>query len=94
MDMKRTRYTPKQTVGKVRETDQILAQNILLAEVMQHLKIMPQTYQRWRSQYGAIRPEDMAWLKALGQENSGLRRRLAEKELNNEMLRMVTILDK
>lgn len=60
MDMKRTRYTPEQTVGKVRETDQILAQNILLAEVMQHLKIMPQTYQRWRSQYGAMRPDDVA----------------------------------
>lgn len=36
--MKRTRPTPEQIVRKLREADQLLADNIPLAEVMRHLE--------------------------------------------------------
>ena len=93
MDMKRTRHTPEQIVRKLREADRLLAESIPLAEVMRHLEISHQTYQRWRSQYGAMRPDDVARLKTLEQENARLKRLLAEKELDNDMLRMVAVLD-
>ena len=54
MDMKRTRHTPEQIVRKLREADRLLAESIPLAEVMRHLEIPHQTYQRWRGQYGAM----------------------------------------
>ena len=53
MYMKLTRHTPEQIVRKLRETDRLLAESIPLALVMRHLEIFHQTYQRWRSQYGA-----------------------------------------
>jgi len=36
-----------------------------------------------------MRPDDVAQLKMLEQENARLKRLLAEKELDNEMLKMV-----
>jgi hypothetical protein len=36
-----------------------------------------------------MRPDDVARLKTLEQENASLKRLLAEKELNTDMLRMV-----
>ena len=40
-----------------------------------------------------MRPDDVARLKTLEQENAQLKRLLAEKELDNNMLRMVAVLD-
>ena len=87
--MKRTRHTPEQIVRKLREADRLLAENTPLAEVMRSLGVSHQTYQRWRSQYAAIRPDDVARLKNLEKENARLKRLLAEKELYNDMLREV-----
>jgi hypothetical protein len=53
------------------------------------LEVSVQTYQRWRVQYKAMRPEDVARLKQLEKENARLKRLLAEKELDNDMLREV-----
>ena len=40
-----------------------------------------------------MRPDDVARLKTLEQENARLKRLLAEKELDNDMLKMVAVLD-
>ena len=87
--MKRTRHTPEQIVRKLREADRLLAENTPLAEVVRSLGVSHQTYQRWRSQYAAMRPDDVARLKTLEKENARLKRLLAEKELDNDMLREV-----
>ena len=87
--MKRTRHTPEQIVRKLREADRLLAENIPLAEVMRHLEFSHQTYQRWRSQYGTMRPDDVAQPKTLEQENARLKRLLAEKDLDYDMSRIV-----
>ena len=78
---------------KLREADQLMAGNIPLAEVMRHLEIPHQTYQRPRSQYGAMRPDDVARLKTLEQENARLNRQLAEKELDTDMLGMAAVME-
>ena len=66
-----------------------MAENIPLVEVMRHLEISHQTYQQSRSQYGAMRPDDVARLKTLEQENTRLKRLLAEKEFGSDMVRIV-----
>ena len=48
-----------------------------------------QTYQRWRAQSKAIRPEDVVRLRALEKQDAPLKLLLAEKELDNDMLREV-----
>ena len=87
--MKRRRHTPEQIVRKLREADRMLAEGADLALVCRQLEVSVQTYQRWRVQYKAMRPEDVVRLKALEKENARLKRLLAEKELDNDMLREV-----
>ena len=87
--MKGRRHTPEQVVRKLREADRLLAEGSDLQDVCRQLEISIQTYQRWRLQYKAMRPEDVARLKTLEKENARLKRLLAEKELDNDMLREV-----
>jgi putative transposase len=87
--VKRRRHTPEQVVRKLREADRMLAEGADLAFVCRQLEVSVQTYQRWRVQYKAMRPEDVARLKTLEKENARLKRLLAEKELDNDMLREV-----
>jgi len=87
--MKRRRHTPEQVVRKLREADRLLAEGADVAGVCRTLEISVPTYQRWRAQYRSMRPEDVARLKALEKENARLKRLLAEKELDNDMLREV-----
>jgi transposase-like protein len=83
------RHRPEQIIRKLREADRLLAEGVDLDGVCRHLEVSVQTYQRWRSQYRAMRPEDVLKLKTLEKENARLKRLLAEKELDNDMLREV-----
>lgn len=87
--VKGRRHTPEQVVRKLREADRLLAEGSDVDAVCRQLEISIQTYQRWRSQYRAMRPEDVVRLKQLEKENARLKRLLAEKELDNDMLREV-----
>jgi len=87
--MSRRRHTPEQIVRKLREADRLLAEGADLAEVCRHLEVSVQTYQRWRAQYKAMRPEDVVRLKELEKENARLKRIVADQALDNAMLREV-----
>jgi hypothetical protein len=69
-----------QVVRKLREVDRLLAEGSDVDAVCQHLEMSIQTYQRWRSQYKAMRPEDVVRSKQLEKENARLTRLLAKKE--------------
>jgi putative transposase len=86
--IKGRRHTPEQIVRKLREADRLLAEGRDVDAVCRQLEISIQAYQRWRSQFKAMRPEDVVRLKQL-EENARLKRLLAEKELDNDMLREV-----
>jgi putative transposase len=87
--VKGRRHTPEQIVRKLREADRLLAEGGDVDAVCRHLEVSVQTYQRWRAQFRAMRPEDVVRLKQLEKENARLKRLLAEKELDNDMLREV-----
>jgi len=87
--MKGRRHTPEQIVRKLREADRLLAEGADVSGVCRHLEISIQTYQRWRAQFKAMCPEDVVRLKALEKENARLKRLLADKELDIDMLREV-----
>jgi hypothetical protein len=87
--LKGRRHTPEQIVRKLREAERLLAEGSDVDAVCRQLEISVQTYQRWRSQFKAMRPEDVVRLKQLEKENARLKRLLAEKELDNDMLREV-----
>jgi hypothetical protein len=90
--MRGRRHTAEQLVRKLREADRLLAEGADVDGVCRRLEVSVQTYQRWRSRFKAMRPEDVVRLKRLKQlvkENVRLKRLLAEKELDNDMLREV-----
>lgn len=87
--MKRRKHTPDQIVRKLREADRLLAEGKQVPEVSKHLEISEQTYHRWRKQYGGLKADDAKRLKELGNENTRLKRIVADKELEIDALREV-----
>ena len=85
--MKVKRHSPEQIVRKLREADRLLAEGADVDAVCRHLEVSVQTYQRWRAQFKAMRPEDVVRLKALEKENGRLKRIVGEQALDIDMLR-------
>ena len=87
--MARRRHTPEQVVRKLREADRLLAEGKDVEEVARHLQVSEQTYHRWRAQYGGMKADDVRRLKELENENTQLKRIVADKELENLALREI-----
>jgi hypothetical protein len=83
------RHTPEQAVRKLREAERLRAEGADVDAVCRQLEVSVQTYQRWRAQYRAMRPEDVVRLKRLEKENARLKRIVGEQALDIDMLREV-----
>lgn len=84
--MKRTRHTPEQIIGKLREADVMLAAGRSIAQVVQHLGVSEPTYHRWRNQYGGMKADEARRLKGLV-ENARLKRLVAEQAVDLSILK-------
>ena len=85
--MKRTRHSPAQIIGKLRDGDGMLAAGRTIGEVCQALGISEPTLERWRQQYGGMKAEEAKRLKELEVENKRLKKLLAEAELDKAILK-------
>ena len=85
----RPKPSTRQGSGPLREADRLQAEGADVDAVCRHLEVSVQTYQRWRSQFKAMRPEDVVRLKALEKENARLKRIVGEQALDIDMLREV-----
>ena len=85
--MKRHRHTPEQVVRKLREGERLLNDGKDLTEVLRHLEVSEATWNRWRSQYGSMKADEVRRLKELQAENARLKKLLAEAELDKAMLK-------
>ena len=61
-----------------------------IAEVLQALEVSEATLSRWRSQYGGMKSEEAKRLKQLEEENSRLKKLVADQALDIQMLKEVT----
>ena len=84
--MSRKRYTPEQIIGKLREAEVALSQGQTTAQVCRNLGIAEQTFYRWRREYGGLKVEQAKRLKVLEQENTRLRRAVADLTLDKLIL--------
>jgi transposase-like protein len=80
-------FRPEQIIGKLREAEVLLSQGVTIAEASRKLDITEQTYYRWRKEYGGMRVEQAKRLKALEQENTRLKRLVADITLDNAILK-------
>jgi len=85
--MPRKGYTPEQIISKLREAEVFIAQGMTTGEATRQIGVTEQTYYRWRKEYGGMRVDTVKRLKELEQENSRLKRLVAEKELNIQILK-------
>jgi len=84
--MKRHRHTPGQIVRKRGEGDRLLNEGKDLAEVLRLLEVSESSWNRWRNQYAGMKANEAKRLRELEIENAGLKKLLAEAELDKSML--------
>jgi len=83
--MKKSQFTEQQIVFALQQAEQGTA----VGEVVRKLGISDQTFYRWKKRYGGLMPSEVRRLKQLEDENSRLRRLVADLSLDKEMLQEV-----
>jgi transposase-like protein len=81
------KYSVEQIVAKLREAERLQAQGQTIAQVTKRLGISDQTFFRWRIKYGALKEDEAQRLKALEQENTRLKKIVADQVLEISMLK-------
>ncbi len=88
--MVRKAYSPEQIINKLREAEIMLSQGATLAVILKKIGVSDCTYYRWRKEYGGMRVDQAHRLKELEQENSRLKRLVADLSLDNAILKEAT----
>ena len=83
--MKRRRFSEEQIIAILREQEA----GAKTVEVCRKHGISDATFYKWKAKYGGMGVSDARRLKALEDENSKLKKLLAEAILDNAMLRDV-----
>ncbi len=85
--MVRKSYMPEQIINKLREAEILLSQGATLAVIWKKIGVSDCTYYRWRKEYGGMRVDQAHRLKEIEQENSRLKRLVADLSLDNAILK-------
>ena len=80
------KYQPEQVVNLLRQTEVSIANGKTTALACKEAGIAEQTYFRWRKEYGGLQVDQAKRLKELEQENSKLKRLVANLSLDNLVL--------
>ena len=83
--MKQSRFSEAQMVSMLREADRSS-----VAAVAKANGISEQTLYNWRKQFGAMNVDEVRRLKQLELENNRLKKLLAERDLEIEVMREIS----
>ena len=81
--MKRSRFTEEQIIGILREQEA----GMPTADVCRKHGISGATFYKWKAKYGGLDVSEARRLKVLEDENTKLKKLLAEAMLDNAMLK-------
>jgi len=83
----RRQFKSEQIINKLREAEVLISQGATIGEASRKIGITEQTYYRWRREYGGMRVEQAKRLKELENENTRLKRLVADLSLDNAILK-------
>jgi putative transposase len=83
--MKKTRFTEEQMVTILREADQRP-----VPEVAKKHGVSAQTIYAWRKHFGSLEPIDVKRLRQLEHENQRLKKMVADRDLELDVLKEIT----
>lgn len=81
--MRKSKFSDEQIVGILKEIEN----GSSVTEVSRKHNVQPQTIYRWKEKYGGMQSSDVKRLKALEEENSRLKRMVANMALENEAMK-------
>ena len=85
--MPRKIYTPEQIIRKLREAEVLIAEGMTTRNAARQIGVTEQTYYRWRKEYGGMKVDQAKKFKVFEKENFRLKRLVAEKELDIQILK-------
>lgn len=85
--MARKKYTPEDIIRMLREAEVELANGQTTTAVLKKLAITPNTYYRWRQEYGGLKIDQARRLKDLERENARLKKIVADQQLDMAILK-------
>lgn len=83
--MKRSKYSEEQIIGAIKQHEA----GAKAQDICRKLGIVEQTFYKWKSKFGGMDVSDAKRLKALEEENTKLKKLLAEQLLDNHVLKEV-----
>ena len=81
--MKRSRFTEEQIIGILREQEA----GVATAEVCRRHGVSSATFYKWKAKFGGLDVSEARRLRSLEDENTRLKKLLAEAMLDNAMLK-------
>ena len=91
--MTRKRYTPEQIIRKLQEAEVMISQGKSISQAARQIGIVDQTSYKWRREYGGMRVDQAKRLKHLEKQNLQLKKIVADKELDIQVLKETLNLD-
>jgi len=85
--MKGKKFTPEQIIRKLREGEGLIASGMSVDQVAKQLSIGVSTWHRWKAGYQNMSTSEVRRLKELESENRRLKKIVANKELEIDMLK-------
>jgi putative transposase len=85
--MSRQKHTAEEIISKLREAEVLQAKGMSIEEVMRQLGVSDATYYKWRKEYGGLRVDQAKRLKEMEQENTRLRKVVADLSIDNAILK-------
>ena len=85
--MEKKRFTAEQIISKLREAEVLQSSGLSIVEICRQLGVKEQTYYKWQKEYGGMRVDQAKRLKEVEQENSRLKKLVADLSLDNAILK-------